>query len=691
MSAFPPISYSSLIGDRLAGLKDELAGECERLAKEREKSLREEIELLRKDNLQLRSRLGADGGAFDDAKVGIDISKGKYVVPIDGEESTQEPIPVSETSEIAPLAISEVHVDKPVIEDFQLAPELVKDNFANHRSGSHDGAYMDRDEHLAEVIGKCILDPSSDIKLCWDIFGIPVLAWDLITIPLQVFDYGDIGNEVMNGAGWVTLIYWTIDMPVTFITAIFDKEGEIIRDHKRIAKAYLKKAFWFDLLIIGGDWFSTIMELVGSESGPLSNIAVLRVLRISRFARLMRLRKLKSKIQTLEDHIDNEWVLVIMNLCSKVMSILVVNHYLCCGWYWVGTTSWINDDPINRWVTALPYPQYGPNRVTISQASWHYQYLSSLHWAVAQFTPGPQNIQPQNDWERVYGIFILLFGLIVFSSFIASVTQARMQLNKMMSKFERDNWLLRKFCRQNNVSRPLVTHMKRYIDLVIIPNYRKLTMNDVILLPKLSPHLRAQLTTELVSQKLIVHPLMRTLQSMNRAVMHGICNSASESLSLARSDVAFSEGQVAESMVIVTAGVLDYIPMEEESHEEKVEPGHWCCEAVLWTKWVHQGQLQASVESTVVRIHGATFRGILKNYGFVLKFCRQYGSTFCARLNDALRKKGHPSDLHEWIAWDCVGMKPDQEHSHSAWQSLFGGSSNRTSRTIQPPKGNGRE
>merc|ERR1719247_990016 len=172
--------------------------------------------------------------------------------------------------------------------------------------------------------------------------------------------------------------------------------------------------------------------------------------------------------------------------------IAALNHYIGCIWYAMGIAE---IGGYETWLSAHPYPQFGPKENKLDRAPWGYKYITSVHWAITQFTPGSMHVQAQNIPERIFSIACLLFGLIVFSSFIASVTQARMQLNKMMSKFERDNWLLRKFCRQHNISRELQTHMRRYVDLVIIPNYHKLTMQDVVLLPKLSAHLRAQLNT----------------------------------------------------------------------------------------------------------------------------------------------------------------------------------------------------
>jgi len=166
---------------------------------------------------------------------------------------------------------------------------------------------------------------------------------------------------------------------------------------------------------------------------------------------------------------------------------------------------------------------------------------------------------------------------------------------------------------------------------------------------------------ELVSQHLVAHPFLKKLAVMNHAVMHGVCNQATEALSMARSDVAFSAGEMAKVMVVVTSGILDYIPMTEDGDERKVEPLHWCCEAVLWTKWTHQGQLQASIESTAMIIKAAAFRTVMQQNGFVLAFVRKYASSFCQRLTALLHAEGMPSDLHEIIAWDSLGMQEPQK------------------------------
>jgi hypothetical protein len=221
-----------------------------------------------------------------------------------------------------------------------------------------------------------------------------------------------------------------------------------------------------------------------------------------------------------------------------------------------------------------------------------------------------------------------------------------MQLAKMMSKFERDLWVLRKFCRQNNISMTLSIRMKRYVDLVLIPKFQRMTEQDVILLPKLSMHLREELQTELNSQILCVHPFFEMIRKMKAAISK-ICTSGITHVNVARGDVMFSVGQVARHMVFVTAGALAYLPHEEEMHPIELKKG-WLCEAALWTSWVTQGQLQGSTESTACELDAMKFRATLKDNPIYANYARKYAQAFLNELN-RVWKETHtiPTDLQE--------------------------------------------
>ena len=69
--------------------------------------------------------------------------------------------------------------------------------------------------------------------------------------------------------------------------------------------------------------------------------------------------------------------------------------------------------------------------------------------------------------ERSFAIGVLLFALLVFSSFVASLTGATTSLRKITGRHSSQLWLLRKFLRQRQVSLDLQVRINRYINVVL--------------------------------------------------------------------------------------------------------------------------------------------------------------------------------------------------------------------------------
>jgi hypothetical protein len=227
-----------------------------------------------------------------------------------------------------------------------------------------------------------------------------------------------------------------------------------------------------------------------------------------------------------------------------------------------------------------------------------------------------------------------------------------MQLNKMMGKFERELWLLRKYCRQHGISHELTVRMRRYVDLVLIPRFQTMGVKDVILLPQLSQPLREELQTEIESRKLEIHPFFKVLQA-NKGAMSKICNTALANILVARGDVVFGVGQLCNFMYIITSGTLDYIPHHTNHQQERLKKDRWICEASLWSKWVTQGQMQGTAESTAMSVHAAKFRATLAENPMHMNFARHYAEGFLSRLNASWEQAGAvPGDLQEDMAKD---------------------------------------
>merc|ERR1719247_4013770 len=78
--------------------------------------------------------------------------------------------------------------------------------------------------------------------------------------------------------------------------------------------------------------------------------------------------------------------------------------------------------------------------------SLKYHYFTALHWALAQVS-GNTDIMPKNWQERVMNIFVLCLTLIIFSSFISTMTIAVTRLRNLSGVDEKRFGLLRKYFR----------------------------------------------------------------------------------------------------------------------------------------------------------------------------------------------------------------------------------------------------
>jgi hypothetical protein len=303
----PVATFGSAVDGQLAAIKAGLVKECEQIATERERSLKSENDQLREEISALRVQLGLPKEAESPQKAA---------------SSNSSPAAAASNSTASGKALGRLEASAEIVTVAQIGGLSLSDDFWSRKAArpGHDHGFcqMDDDEEeqvAAENVASryfFIVNPTGNLKLGWDVLGIPVLSWDLITIPMQVFGIED--TDVMVIMGWVTLIFWTLDVPFCFLTGFFEKKnGDLIMDPVLIAKNYMRGMFSLDMVIIGADWLSIILEAAlggGSAPGFLQNMALLRALRITRFARLMRLRKLKAKWQTIEDNIESEWVLV---------------------------------------------------------------------------------------------------------------------------------------------------------------------------------------------------------------------------------------------------------------------------------------------------------------------------------------------------------------------------------------------
>merc|ERR1719281_1507425 len=147
--------------------------------------------------------------------------------------------------------------------------------------------------------------------------------------------------------------------------------------------------------------------------------------------------------------INSEYINVLTNILKLTVIIIGLNHISACCWYGLGTSK-----GKNGWVYIHGF----------TNADTSFSYLTALHWSLTQFTPAAMEVHPTNVQERLFAVVTLLFALIVFSSYVSSITQAMNQLRSLNKENSKKLSMLRKFLVHHRVSRDLAFRVRRYLE-----------------------------------------------------------------------------------------------------------------------------------------------------------------------------------------------------------------------------------
>jgi len=479
----------------------------------------------------------------------------------------------------------------------------------------------------------CIKGPSSPSRLIWNMIGTLVLSIDGLRIPLQVFR---LPKSFLNTfLELASTIYWTIDMIASSLTGYVDKAGALVTNPIKVLKNYLLGWFLLDALTVVVDWIEISMG--GQDDSGLASIGlarlmrVFRVFRLIRILRLLRVRKLRSMMIFFQEKVDSERMMIMLRLLQNILGIVALNHFLACFWYWLGS------------VDVQGYPSW-VNEYSINRKHWFYGYLTSMHWSLTQFTPASMSVQPQNVYERVFAILLILFAMIIFSSFVSAVTNSMMRLWTLGAGRREELLQFRKFLRQNAISQQLSYRLNRYLQILQVAEQNVLHIKNVKLIPSLSVPLQQELRAELLMRYVGEHPLFVEISILNPQLLRKICSECINDKFLSRGDVVFIAGQISHEMYFVSHGVAAYTLSSGDVPAEGVFRGDWFSEPSLWTRWMHLGHMQATLECELVGIHAGLFQKLALAHPISLQMIRTYAGIFIVLLNSK-SEEGSLSDL----------------------------------------------
>merc|ERR1719436_1251888 len=103
------------------------------------------------------------------------------------------------------------------------------------------------------------------------------------------------------------------------------------------------------------------------------------------------------------------------------------------------------------------------------------------------------DIWPHNFMERSFTIFVMVLGLTMFSSLVGKMTSAFEQLREMSTDEWQQFWLLRRYLKEQKISKDLTQRIQRYADYSYQRSRKRKQEGEVKLLKLLSEQLRDEL------------------------------------------------------------------------------------------------------------------------------------------------------------------------------------------------------
>eukprot|EP00439_Symbiodinium_sp_Y106_P079284 s323_g17.t5 len=415
------------------------------------------------------------------------------------------------------------------------------------------------------------------------------MAWDAV------------GGIMILYTFWAGLFwYWTLNV-VNSLTCGYLQNGVAVMSPKAIFLKYVTRTIFVDLLTLVPDWTVTILQLNASPGEDFQEARLLRALRAFRLTRLVRIVKLRWLMEVLRDYLDSEYASIMFEIAKMMALLLVINHVLACAWFGLALLG--NEIGWRDWKSShvLDYDQ--------GDSWWLYDYLTSLHWSLCQFTPASMEVQPSNPMERGFATLTVLFALIVFSYIVGSITGSLTQLRMMSEAITRETLKLRRFLRRNAVPIGLSLRIRRFVEFELRRRQQPVSQQSVSCLNVLSDQLQTELGFALVQPTLATHPIFETLmRSSGGADLLERASQGFEKKTLALDDWEFLACTPATHMRYLISGELRYAKqsgMLGEAEETDLLPGdsYWTAEAVLWVSdWDHVGELTASLESNLLLI-----------------------------------------------------------------------------------------
>lgn len=472
--------------------------------------------------------------------------------------------------------------------------------------------------HQTGWLRNIVVHPYSPYKSAWDIGSLILVLYDMIMIPMSFFDLPE--STPLTFMSWTTRIYWTIDMPLSFVSGYVTADGTIELRLKMICKRYSRGWLLLDVLVVGVDWLEIVLSAAAESLGFARLGKASRIFRILRMIRLLRMARMAEVITLLTERLNSEKLVIVVDILKLMIIMIGAGHLLACMWYAIA-----NSTDGHSWLVEYEFKDKGLDM----------RYVMSLRWAISQFAGGMDEVTPKNLSENIYAIFVYLTAFWSGAVFLSILTSSMTQWYIIGSQQSQQLTVLRRYLSQNGISKKLALRVQRNAQHAMAEQQRAMPEAAVGLITKVSEPLKIELHFEMYAPNLAIHPFFHRYIEECPHVMRKVCHSAMQMSTVSTGDIIFNVGEIPAEpkMYIISRGKLDY----KAGFSGQVTPvvvGQWVSEPSLWVQWVHRGTLSAVEDCLLFSLLSDEFQTIVGHFEHIDFDPRVYASAFVECLNE---------------------------------------------------------
>ncbi|KAI2489466.1 voltage-gated potassium channel [Fragilaria crotonensis] len=347
---------------------------------------------------------------------------------------------------------------------------------------------------------------------------------------------------------YLLLAVFTIDIVINFFLAFRDDEDAVVYDRKSIAKNYLHRMFWIDVLGVF-PLYAIALACAGQLGQDNTTTQYLALLGLVKLVRLHRVKKLFDILQY-----NSKVSLIWLTLVRNVAAALVWSHLSACIFYFIARQS--NFDPDNTWIGSEVEGMNAAQR-----------YVVSLYWAIVTFASvGYGDYSPVNPAEKIWGIIYMLLNIIITSWIIGSMTLLIVKQDEKTGLYRSTMQILLQFSSLNNFDRAMHKGLKTQLKL----EFKNREVSDEQVLKQFPSAVRRKVLRRLYLPSLLRTNLMQnTRQQFVDAFLAGCTVEI-----FSPGEELLQRGSICSDLYLLVEGVVALAKTADRTVGERHEGGH---------------------------------------------------------------------------------------------------------------------